>query len=169
MSLSRSRTLQKLAIFIKCIGWIRSPDGICIICSSSATFRQAKPSDANSIVLREAFWCSSLAEHHIVLGYSWRVGMGITATLWWRDTRRLDFVLLEDVALSGKVASDACFHVKGDGRQNTMTLDAQSAWSKFLPSSLTTPMLTNSRGDAQIIKMYSYQTTNINERYSSIE
>ena len=81
-------------MFIKWIGWMRSPDGICTICSSAATFLQLKPSDANSIVLRAAFWYSSLAEHHILslLGYSVRIGIGITATSWWRDTRRLVFV-----------------------------------------------------------------------------
>ena len=101
----KSNAVQlKLDMFIKCIGWIRSPEGDCTICSSSATFLQLNPSAANSRVLRAAFWFSSLAELHICsrtkLGYSVRIGICMTATSFLRDTLRLDFVFLDsDVQL----------------------------------------------------------------------
>jgi len=62
--------------------------------SSSVTVRQFQPSAANSILLRAAFSYSSTAELQIrgrmASGYSVRIGIGITATLLLRATRRFD-------------------------------------------------------------------------------
>ena len=104
---------RKLAMFMKWMGWMRSPDGASIIWSSSATLRQLKPSAANSMVLRAALWCSSLAEHHrrSRWRYSPRVGMSMTATSLWRKTLRLDFVLCDNelqLVCEASVPSDPC-------------------------------------------------------------
>lgn len=98
--------LWKLIVFTfaKCTGWMRSPEGARIICSSSVTVLQFQPSDANSRLLRAAFWYNSVAELHSLcrtkIGYSVRAGMGRTATSLWRDTRRFDLCFLVEAQLA---------------------------------------------------------------------
>ncbi len=79
--------------------------------------------------MRAAFWYSSLAEHHnrSLFGYSLRVGMGITATSWWRETRRLDLVVLDVVVGQSKVPSEVCV------KDGTMTLAQMQNSENFMP------------------------------------
>ena len=66
-------------------GWTSSPlTEQMYIPSSSVTFRQFHPSEANSTAFRSAFSCNSYRldqmRDFIRLLYSWRVGMGMTST-----------------------------------------------------------------------------------------
>lgn len=136
ISCSVFKALQlRLAKFMKWMGWIHSPDGDFTICSSSAAFLQLNPSAANSMVLRAAFWYSSLAELQIrcrtKLGYSVRIGMGMTATSLWRDTRRCDLVFLNiELQLvwevSVKVPRDVCRMGRNETCQRLL-----DKWTKF--------------------------------------